>query len=64
MRINGATDAETEFLLGRRVEFLAMLKLKPTDLPSKPTDDFEVIDENRTVVGRIMLTRAASRNTP
>ena len=41
-----------------------MLFLKPTNLPSNPTDDFEVFDESRKVVGRIMLTRAASRDTP
>lgn len=41
-----------------------MLTLKPTDLPSKPPDDFEVRDESRQVIGRIMLTRAASRDTP
>lgn len=41
-----------------------MLTLKPTKLPSNPTDDFEVMDENRKVIGRIMLTRAASRDTP
>lgn len=41
-----------------------MLFLKPTNLPSKPTDDFEVFNESREVVGRIMLTRAASRDTP
>lgn len=40
-----------------------MLTLKRTDLPSKPTDDYEVFDD-RKMIGRIMLTRAASRDTP
>jgi hypothetical protein len=31
-----------------------MLYLKPTDLPGKPADDYEVFDENRRQIGRIM----------
>lgn len=38
-----------------------MLTLKPTNLPSSPTDDYEVFDESRTVAARNMLTRAASK---
>jgi hypothetical protein len=41
-----------------------MLILKPTNLPSKPTDDYEVFDEDRKVIGRIVWTHVASRATP
>jgi hypothetical protein len=36
-----------------------MLVLKSTNFSSKPIDDFEVFDEGRKVVGRIMWTHAA-----
>jgi hypothetical protein len=36
-----------------------MLILKPTNLPSKPTDDYEIYDEDRKVMGRIVWTHAA-----
>lgn len=39
-----------------------MLILKPTDLPSKPTDDYEVFDESRKVIGRIVWTHTAPTN--
>ena len=43
-----------------------MLILKPTDLGSgKLKDDFEVLDENRKPIGRIIMwTKAASSETP
>jgi len=42
-----------------------MLTLKPTDLGSgKINDDYEVFDEDRKPIGRIMWTHAASRDTP
>src|ERR1700676_2149888 len=42
----------------------AMLYLKPTNLPSKPRDDYEVFDENRKPIGRIVWTHVASGATP
>ena len=33
-----------------------ILTLKPTRLPSKPADDYEVFDENRNPIGRILKT--------
>ena len=42
-----------------------MLTLKPTDLGSgKLKDDYEVFDENRKPIGRILWTHAANRETP
>lgn len=41
-----------------------MLILKPTDLPSNPRDDYEVFDEDRNAIGRIVWTHVASRATP
>jgi hypothetical protein len=37
-----------------------MLKLRPTNLPSKPADDYDVIDEDRNVIGRILWTYVAN----
>jgi hypothetical protein len=36
-----------------------MLTLKPTNLPSKPADDYEVLGPDRRSIGRIMWTHAA-----
>ena len=41
-----------------------MLLLKPTDLPSKPADDYEVFDEDRRSVGRIILHPQAPAGAP
>ena len=42
-----------------------MLTLKPTDLGSgKLKDDYEVLDENRHPIGRIMLHPQAPQNQP
>ncbi|MSO67002.1 MAG: hypothetical protein EXQ82_04125 [Pseudolabrys sp.] len=37
-----------------------MLKLKPINLASKPADDYEVIDEDRNVIGRILWAHVAN----
>jgi hypothetical protein len=40
------------------------LYLRPTRLPGNPSDDFEVFDSNRRVVGRIMRHPQASEDLP
>jgi len=41
-----------------------MLTLKPTNLPSKPADDYEVFDKNRRAIGRIMRTAGMPAASP
>jgi hypothetical protein len=38
--------------------------LRRTRLPGNPTDDYEVFDSNRRVVGRIMLHPQAPKDLP
>jgi hypothetical protein len=40
------------------------LYLKPTRLPGNPADDYEVFDENRRPIGRIMLHPQSPKDRP
>lgn len=41
-----------------------MLTRRPTSLPSKPSNDFEILDEDRNVIGRIHFTVGAPAQSP
>jgi len=41
-----------------------MLTLKPTDLPCKPDNDYEVFDETKKSVGRIFLDIGMPAGSP
>jgi hypothetical protein len=47
------------------MEHALMLTLKPTDLGyGKLKDDYEVLDENRKPIGRILSAQAAPKDRP